>query len=65
MIEREFVQFQGLRLYLEHDAIFVGDIVLIAEDERGRKRTIVRFNNDTGKVDLRVHNGLLDIGEIE
>lgn len=65
MIERGFVQFHGVRLHLEHDALFAGDVVLIGEDERGRQRTLVRFNSGTGKMDLRPHNGLLPLGETE
>lgn len=65
MIEHEFVQFHGVRLHLEHDALFAGDVVLVGEDEHGRVRTIVRFNGSTGHADLRPHNGLIPIGETE
>lgn len=65
MIEHEFVTFKGVRLTLAYDPIFKGDIILTGEDENTGPRVIARFNYHTGGVDIRPHNGIVPIGELE
>lgn len=40
------ISFSGLTLHLEHDAVFRGDVLLLAEDEQGSLHRLGRFWSD-------------------